>query len=55
MHYRKTQLEKIQSEVVDIEDLGGGVSITDLTLSDFKMDLAEYAKKNQGILEATPT
>lgn len=55
LQYRKKQLEKIQSEVVDIEDLWWGVSITDLTLNDFKMDLVEYAKEHKDILEKTPT
>ena len=42
--YRKRQFEVLQEQVVDIEDLGGGISITDLTLNDFKMDLSSYLK-----------
>lgn len=33
--FRKAQLEKLQTEVVDIEDMDTGVSITDLGLNDF--------------------
>ena len=44
LEYRRRQLEQLQDEVIDIEDLGGGISITDLTLNDFRMDLAEYLK-----------
>ena len=40
LEYRRRQLEKLQNEVVDIEDLGGGISITDMTLNDFRMHLA---------------
>ncbi|MEA3642275.1 MAG: DUF6575 domain-containing protein [Lamprobacter sp.] len=42
--YRKHQFEALQEQVVDIEDLGGGISITDLTLNDFKMDLGQALK-----------
>jgi len=48
--FRKKQLEKLQEEVVDIEDMGSGVSITDLGLNDFRMDLVNYITQN-GSLE----
>ena len=41
LEYRRRQLEQLQNEVVDIEDLSNGISITDLTLNDFRMDLSE--------------
>ena len=44
--FRKKQLEKLQEEVVDIEEMGSGVSITDLGLNDFRMDLVNYIKAN---------
>lgn len=44
--FRKKQLERLQEEVVDIEDMGSGVSITDLGLNDFRMDLVNYIKEN---------
>ena len=49
MSYRKAQLKKLQDEVVDLEDVKTGVSITDLGLNDFKMDLLNYKNQNQGI------
>lgn len=49
--FRKKQLEKLQEEVVDIEDMGSGVSITDLGLNDFRMDLVNYIKEH-GSLES---
>ncbi len=54
LEYRRRQLEQLQNEVVDAEDLGGGISITDMTLNDFRMDLAEYLKGYAQGLEAMP-
>ena len=40
LDYRKVQLQRLQEEVIDLEDLGEGVSITDLGLNDFRVDLS---------------
>lgn len=55
LEYRRQQLEQLKSEVLDIEDLSGGVSITDLTLNDFRMDLTSFAEKNPNALNNIPT
>ena len=47
--YRKEQLKKLQEEVVDLEDMTSGVSITDLGLNDFRMDLLAYMKEHKDI------
>lgn len=44
--YRKEQLQRLQEEVIEMEDLKTGVSITDLGLNDFRMDLLNYAKEH---------
>jgi hypothetical protein len=44
--YRKEQLRRLQDEVIEMEDLKTGVSITDLGLNDFRMDLLNYIKTN---------
>jgi len=44
LEYRKIQLQKLQEEVIDLEELREGVSITDLGLNDFRVDLANYFK-----------
>ncbi len=44
--YRKEQLRKLQEEVIELEDLKTGISITDLGLNDFRMDLLNYVKSN---------
>jgi hypothetical protein len=54
LEYRRKQLLKLQDAVIDLEDLSSGVSITDLTLTDFRIDLARYLKAHPGKLEAMP-
>ena len=44
----------MQDSVLDLEEISGGISITDLTLNDFRMDLTEYMREHQSMLEATP-
>ena len=44
--YRREQLRRLQEEVIEMEDLKTGVSITDLGLNDFRMDLLNYVKAN---------
>lgn len=51
--YRKEQLRRLQDEIIELEDLKTGVSITDLGLNDFRMDLLNYVKVN-GELDLAP-
>lgn len=53
LEYRKAQLKRLQEEVVDIEDMSSGMSIMDLGLNEFRLDLLEYIKKNPD-LDKTP-
>lgn len=46
LEYRRKQLQQLQNTVIDLEDMTGGVSITDLTLNDFRMDLSDYMNQN---------
>lgn len=55
LEYRRKQLHQLQNTVIDLEDMSGGVSITDLTLNDFRMDLSAYMKEHLGELELAPT
>jgi len=43
--FRREQLRKLQDEVIELEDVRTGVSITDLGLNDFRMDLLGYLKE----------
>jgi len=54
LEYRKKQLKQLQEEVIDLEDISGGISITDLTMNDFKMDLMEFMKVGKVKLEKAP-
>ena len=49
LEYRKEQLEQLQKEVVDIEDMQSGISIMDLGLNEFRLDLLEYVKRNNNL------
>ena len=49
LEYRRRQLEQMRDEVVDLEDVSGGVSITDLGLNEFRMDLVGYYRENPDI------
>ena len=52
--YRRKQLLKLQDAVIDLEDLSSGVSIADLTLTDFRIDLADYRKAAPEALDPVP-
>lgn len=44
LEYRKQQLKRLQEEVVDIEEMSTGISIMDLGLNEFRLDLLDYIK-----------
>ncbi len=54
LEYRRKQLLKLQDAIIDLEDLGAGVSIADLTLTDFRIDLARFLKEHAALLKALP-
>jgi hypothetical protein len=54
LEYRRKQLLKLQDAVIDIEDLSSGISIADLTLNDFRIDLARAGKQQHERLEKLP-
>ena len=53
LEYRRAQLKRLQEEVVDLEDMSTGISIMDLGLNEFRMDLLEYMKRHDDV-EHTP-
>lgn len=53
LEYRKQQFKRLQEEVVDMEDMSSGISIMDLGLNEFRLDLLDYAK-NHPDLDKTP-
>ena len=54
LEYRRKQLLKLQDAVIDLEDLSSGVSIADLTLTDFRIDLAGFLKDHEAQLNSLP-
>lgn len=55
LEYRRKQMQQLQDAVIDLEDMDGSVSITDMTLNDFRMDLSGFMKENLKRLEGSPT
>ena len=53
LEYRKAQLKRLQEEVVDLEEMTSGISIMDLGLNEFRMDLLAYIKEH-GEIDHTP-
>ena len=49
LEYRRAQLQRLQQEVVDLEDMSTGISIMDLGLNEFRMDLLEYTKTHSDV------
>ncbi len=55
LEYRRRQMKQLQETVINLEDMDGSVSITDMTLNDFRMDLSEFLKENLQQLEQAPS
>lgn len=54
LEYRRKQMKQLQETVINLEDMDGSVSITDMTLNDFRMDLSSYMKEHLNELEESP-
>ena len=54
LEYRRAQLKKLQDAVIDLEDLSSGVSITDLTLTDFRIELSDFLRAHQANIDELP-
>lgn len=54
LEYRRKQLEQLQSTVLDLEDIQGGITITDTNMNDFRMDIMEYEKNHLVDLQNIP-
>lgn len=52
LEYRKQQLKRLQEEVVDIEEMSSGISIMDLGLNEFRLDLLDYMKNHPEVENA---
>ncbi|PEQ91757.1 helicase [Bacillus sp. AFS006103] len=54
LEYRRNQLKSLQNEVVNLEEVSGAISITDLTYTDFKSDISGALKQYKKQLEQAP-
>lgn len=54
LEYRKRQLKQLQNKVLDLEDIEGGISITDLTFNDFKIDADRLTAEERAVFALTP-
>lgn len=54
LKFRDRQLRKLREETLDIEEVDDGVSLTDFTLDDFLVDLANYLQRHRRALEEAP-
>ena len=54
LEYRRKQLQRLQEAVIDLEDLSSGISIADLTLADYRIELAGYLREHPGKLASLP-
>ncbi len=54
LEYRKRQLHQLQNKVLDLEDMEGGISITDLTFNDFKIDAERLSPPERTRFDSAP-
>jgi len=54
LEYRRKQLEQLKKTVLDLEDIQGGITITDTNMNDFRMDLLDFVKSAPSELDKTP-
>jgi len=55
LKFRDKQLKRLQDEVLDMDELNeGGVSLSNFSLDDFRIDLLNFIEANRRELEASP-
>ena len=54
LRYRDKQLLRLKDEILDLEDMGDSVSLTEFTLEDFRLELLKYIEANKAALESAP-
>ena len=52
--WRDDQLLRLKDEVFDLEEAGGGVTLADFALDDFRADLLGFARANEQALREAP-
>ena len=54
LNFRDEQLKRLQNETLDMDEMDGGVSLSDFTLDDFLGDLSEFWEKRRAEIEGAP-
>ena len=54
LSYRRQQLETLKDQVLDLEDISGNISITDVALDDFRVEVETYVNEHPGVLDKAP-
>ena len=54
LNFRHKQLLKLQDEVLDLEDMNESISLTDFSLSDFRVEIQNFIDQNRDYIEKTP-
>jgi len=49
IRFRKRQLEKLKQEVIDLDEAGDNISLTDLNMNDYLFELVQYIKKTPDV------
>lgn len=54
LKYRNQQLKRLQKEVLDLEEIPDGISLTDFSLDDFRIELLNFLEGNRQKLQNAP-
>lgn len=54
LRYRDKQLLRLRDEILDLEDLSESITLSEFTLDDFRIDLANFLEANRQELEDAP-
>ncbi|MGH7493492.1 MAG: C-terminal helicase domain-containing protein [bacterium] len=54
LKYRDRQLLRLKDEVLDLEDMGENVTLTDFSLDEFRLDFDRFIRKNEQRLKDAP-
>ncbi len=54
LNFRDRQLKRLKKEVLDLEEIDENISLSEFTLDDFRVELANYIEKNREKLQNAP-
>ena len=54
LNFRHKQLLRLQDEVLDLEEMNESISLTDFSLSDFRIEIANFLENNKELVSKSP-